>query len=164
MIYIRYAVPSDLDAISDLESRIFSDAWTRRSIEESLKQEYVTILTAVVKEETSEGGKLQTAEESDAAAKETIAGYLICYRMINEGNIVRVAVDPTIRRQGVGRLLMEEILKVGEEMGLTEYSLEVRVSNEPAIGLYESFGFLSEGIRKRYYTDPIEDGHIMWRR
>lgn len=143
MIKIRYAMEGDLDAIAALESAIFSDAWSKKAIAESLAQDYVTILTAV--------------------EEENVCGYLICYRMINEGNIVRVAVDPSIRRKGIGRKLMEEILIKGEEMGLTEYSLEVRVSNEPAISLYTDFGFVSEGIRKNYYTEPVEDGSIMWR-
>ena len=60
--------------------------------------------------------------------------------------------------------MLEELLRLGNERGITAYTLEVRVSNAPAIHLYEKFGFVSEGIRPKFYEKPTEDAMIMWRR
>jgi hydroxylamine reductase (hybrid-cluster protein) len=60
--------------------------------------------------------------------------------------------------------MLEELLRLGAERGITAYTLEVRVSNAPAIRLYEKFGFVSEGIRPGFYEKPTEDAMIMWRR
>ena len=63
-----------------------------------------------------------------------------------------------------GLLLRDYCLYVVAESGITAYTLEVRVSNAPAIRLYEKFGFVSEGIRPGFYEKPTEDAMIMWRR
>ena len=63
----------------------------------------------------------------------------------------------------VGKML-EELLRLCNDRGITAYTLEVRVSNAPAIRLYEKFGFVSEGIRPKFYEKPTEDAMIMWRR
>ena len=59
---------------------------------------------------------------------------------------------------------MEVLVTDASKRGVTAITLEVRVSNQPAISLYERFGFLKEAVRKRYYTNPVEDALLMWRR
>ena len=59
---------------------------------------------------------------------------------------------------------MEQLVKEGKEMGVTAYTLEVRVSNMAAIHLYKKLGFQEEGIRKNFYERPKEDALIMWKR
>ena len=71
---------------------------------------------------------------------------------------------PEYRNLGIGGKMLEELLRLGNERGITAYTLEVRVSNAPAIHLYEKFGFVSEGIRPKFYEKPTEDAMIMWRR
>ena len=60
--------------------------------------------------------------------------------------------------------MMSELLERGRLTGITEFTLEVRVSNVAAIHLYENLGFRSEGIRKNFYVRPREDANIMWKR
>ena len=80
------------------------------------------------------------------------------------GNIDNVVTAPEYRNLGIGGKMLEELLRLGNERGITAYTLEVRVSNAPAIHLYEKFGFVSEGIRPKFYEKPTEDAMIMWRR
>ena len=90
-----------------------------------------------------------------------LAGYLILSRYDTVWHLMNVAVDPSRRRQGIARALLEQMIERGgpEE----QYTLEVRTSNAPAIALYERFGFLAAGTRPRYYRDTGEDAVIMWR-
>ncbi len=90
-----------------------------------------------------------------------LVGYVICSRYEDVWHIMNVAVDPTRRRHGTATALLTEIVdRVGEDARLT---LEVRPSNDGAIRLYERFGFLPAGMRRRYYQDNGEDAVIMWR-
>ena len=90
-----------------------------------------------------------------------LIGYLICSRYHTVWHLMNVAVDLDDRRLGVATRLIEHLL---EEAGEDErYTLEVRVSNAEAIRMYESFGFRSAGVRRRYYHDNNEDALIMWR-
>jgi [ribosomal protein S18]-alanine N-acetyltransferase len=91
-----------------------------------------------------------------------IVGYLICSRYDVVWHIMNVAVDPDHRRTGVASALMARLLeRIGDPNA--RYTLEVRQSNQPAIELYERFGFLAAGTRRRYYQDNGEDALIMWR-
>ena len=81
-----------------------------------------------------------------------------------EGNITNVVVVPEARRRGVAMGMLTHLLAAGDREGLTAYTLEVRVSNQAAIALYEKLGFVSEGIRPNFYEKPTEDAMIMWKR
>ena len=74
-----------------------------------------------------------------------------------------MAVKRQLRGHGIGRRLLEELMRIGKERGAFAYTLEVRVSNQAAIHLYEKLGFTSFGIRKNFYEKPKEDAMIMWR-
>lgn len=77
------------------------------------------------------------------------------------GQITSLAVHPKARRQGAGRAVLASLIREARERGLEQISLEVRVSNETAIALYESEGFFRAGVRKRFYRKPVEDGLVM---
>jgi ribosomal-protein-alanine N-acetyltransferase len=90
-----------------------------------------------------------------------LAGYLICARYAEAYHLMNIAVDPDLRRRGIARSLIDSMI---ERAGVdANFTLEVRVSNAPAIALYESYGFRSVGTRRRYYQDTGEDAIIMWR-
>ncbi|MBL6634527.1 MAG: GNAT family N-acetyltransferase, partial [Thermoleophilia bacterium] len=67
------------------------------------------------------------------------------------------------RRRGIGGLLVDSVIAHLHERPYDRYTLEVRVSNDAAIRLYRSRGFVDAGVRPRYYSDNQEDALIMWR-
>lgn len=91
------------------------------------------------------------------------AGYYSLYCVCGEGQINNIAVDPEQRGKGYGKELMRDLIEQARLRAIDALTLEVRVSNRRAIGLYESFGFRSVGIRKKFYENT-EDALIMWKR
>ena len=91
-----------------------------------------------------------------------IAGYLICSRYDTVWHVMNVAIDPALRRQGIATTLLDRLFERADRPG-AQYTLEVRMSNEAGIALYERFGFHSAGLRRGYYHDNKEDALIMWR-
>ena len=92
-----------------------------------------------------------------------LVGYLVISRYVDAWHVMNVAVAPERRRLGIARLLLEHLFEVTSTDERRGYTLEVRVSNEGAIKLYERLGFVARGIRRGYYTDNREDALIMWR-
>ena len=93
----------------------------------------------------------------------TLVGYLVISRYVDAWHVMNLAVTKSYRRRGVARTLLDQLFEetAGDEH--RGYTLEVRVSNEGAIKLYEAMGFLARGMRRGYYTDNREDAVIMWR-
>lgn len=105
----------------------------------------------------------QISNYSCATNKENrIVGYLGLWKIIDEAHITNLAVHPDFRRKGVAKLLLFDALEQCYKEKIKYLTLEVRVSNEGAINLYESFGFKSLGVRKKYYQNNNEDALIMW--
>ncbi len=147
-IRIRKMKEEDVDAAEALERICFSQPWTAAAFLDSLSAGYSFFFLA---EEISE-------EEP------RLIGLCGCREIAGEGEISNVSVHPEYRRHGIGADLMRAVLSEGEDMGITAFTLEVRCSNRAAIGLYEAFGFKTEGCRKGFYDKPREDGWIMWKR
>lgn len=97
-----------------------------------------------------------------AAKEDKIIGCAGVTNACGDGDINNVTVAEAYRGQGIGRLMLSALIKWGREIGIENYTLEVRVSNAPAVRLYESLGFTSAGIRPRFYERPVEDAMIMW--
>ncbi|MEA2473937.1 MAG: [ribosomal protein S18]-alanine N-acetyltransferase [Thermoleophilaceae bacterium] len=91
-----------------------------------------------------------------------IVGYLICSRYDTVWHVMNVAVDPSLRREGIATALLDRLFERADRPG-AQYTLEVRMSNDGGIALYERFGFHSAGLRRGYYHDNKEDALIMWR-
>ncbi len=125
-------------ALAELETRCFAHPWSEEALREELHNPCAHFLVA----------------ERDGRT----VGYVGCHHIAGEGYITNVAVHPDCRRQGVARALLQEALLRWDE--LTRVTLEVRVSNAAAIALYEGLGFVCEGVRPRFYTDPTEDACI----
>lgn len=140
-IKIRQMKQMDLDEVVQIEADTFSCPWSRNAFEDSLKLEYTNYLVVTQNEE--------------------VVGYCAYYQAFEEANIVNVAVKETARRQGVARAMLKRLMAEGRKNGITIFVLEVRHSNLPAIRLYESLGFVEAGIRRRFYTEPVEDARIM---
>ncbi|NDL67633.1 tRNA (adenosine(37)-N6)-threonylcarbamoyltransferase complex dimerization subunit type 1 TsaB [Anaerotalea alkaliphila] len=141
---IRPLEEGDLEGIALLEREAFSTPWSREAFEKELHSPQSRMLVA------EKGGSL--------------LGYAGLWKVLDEGHFTNVAVRKESRGQGVGKALVQELISRGEEEGLESFTLEVRRSNGPALGLYESCGFAVEGIRKEYYMEPTEDALLLWRR
>jgi len=141
MLIVRNMIESDVEAIATMESAVFSDAWTAKSIEDTYNQPQAFIVTAEL------DGK--------------VAGYCIVYFVLDEGEIARIAVDNCFRRQGVGRKLLEQVERTCKEKGIIRLMLDVRESNESARAFYKSMGFEVDGVRKNFYEMPKENAVLM---
>ena len=93
-----------------------------------------------------------------------MAGYVIVYFAADESEIARIAVDEKFRRQGVAGALLDEMERVLAGKGIARLMLDVRKSNAAALRFYLSRGFKEDGVRKNFYTNPIEDAILMSRR
>lgn len=130
-----------LEQIAELEKLCFSDPWSLRSITSELNN---PLSLWVVAEENG-----------------VVAGYVGSQSVLGEADMMNLAVAPAYRRQGIGRKLVEELIRRLKEQGTHVLVLEVRASNDPAIGLYEELGFIQVGHRPNYYVHPKEDALIL---
>ena len=144
MIQTRYMKKEDVPQVARIERENFSVPWSENAFLESIQKDYTLY---VVAEEEGE-----------------ILGYCGLYQAYNQGEIVNVAVDGKVRRRGVATKLLEFLFFESVKREIDSFFLEVRESNAPAIGLYESFGFEQVGIRKNFYEQPRENAIVMWKR
>jgi [ribosomal protein S18]-alanine N-acetyltransferase len=92
-----------------------------------------------------------------------VVGFCSYWRVLDELHINNLAVLPQERRAGIGSALLKFVLNEGAALGARRATLEVRRSNELARLLYERFGFTVAGVRRAYYTKPVEDALVLWR-
>lgn len=138
---IREMKTEDVFIVADMEKRLFSDPWSFDSFKDSLKRDNMIFL--VLEDE----GK--------------IAGYCGMMCVLDEGQILNIAVDTEYRRRGFATEMMLAMLEFGMQNGISLYTLEVRESNIAAITLYAGCGFAPNGRRKDYYSKPKEDAILM---
>lgn len=132
---------SDLDGVLAIEINAFPRPWTRTHFLAELEAPHSFPLVAL-------------------DAENNVMGYICPMLVLDEGHILDVAVHSNYRGKGVGRMLVERVLHDCSERGAEFVSLEVRQSNESAIGLYRQLGFLETGRRKAYYENG-EDALLM---
>ena len=140
---IRDAVSGDGPDILALEAVAFSAPWDRTILDSQMPDERHVLLTA------EEDGRF--------------AGYVGMLHVLDEGYISNVAVRPEHRGRGIAKALVAELLARGRALGLSFVTLEVRVSNAPAIAVYAALGFREVGRRPGYYSRPTEDAILMTR-
>ncbi len=140
---IRKISKNDLDIILGIEKRSFSLPFTREMFESLLGQEPFDGFVS------ENNGKIE--------------GYLIYSLVVDEMQLLTIAVDKPFRNRGVGEMLMKEMIRVADEHEVKVIFLEVRLSNAAARALYDKFGFKEAGIRKKYYRDNNEDAILMAR-
>jgi [ribosomal protein S18]-alanine N-acetyltransferase len=137
---LRKLAYGDLPSVIAIERRSFPTPWS---------------LAMFVLELSKPSGICLAAEDDDG-----LIGYLVCARYEDVWHLMNVAVVPERRRRRVATELIERLF---DEAGAgARFTLEVRVSNGPAIAMYQQFGFRSAGRRRRYYHDNGEDALIMW--
>ncbi|MDH4388761.1 MAG: ribosomal protein S18-alanine N-acetyltransferase [Fimbriimonas sp.] len=130
-----------IDEILVIESSTHSAPWSRKSFENELEHKYGVFLVALIE------GK--------------VIGYGGTWVLVDEAHVTNVVVSPEFRGEGIGRKLMNEMLLKARDKGAVCATLELRKSNEVALKLYESMGFVMATVRKAYYPDNQEDAIVM---
>jgi ribosomal-protein-alanine N-acetyltransferase len=92
-----------------------------------------------------------------------LIGFYLFWRIGPEADLLKIAVGEPFRRMGVGRMLMSHILDSAAQAEVEVCFLEVRQSNQAALSLYRRFGFEECGVRRAYYSSPVEDALILRR-
>ncbi len=128
-------------AIAELEKLCFSDPWSENSIRYELTNPLSYWIVAM---------------ENDR-----VAGYVGSQAVLDEADMMNIAVHPDFRRRGVALNLIEALVSELKERNVHCLTLEVRASNDPAISLYQKLGFLQVGRRPNYYRNPKEDAWIL---
>jgi [ribosomal protein S18]-alanine N-acetyltransferase len=142
-ISIREMREDDVPQILTIENASFSTPWTEAAFLHEIHKPYALNLVLLV------GSRL--------------AGYLCLNFVFDEGHILNLAVDSDSRRRGLATRLMQDGLIELKQKGCRFIYLEVRDSNHAAQTFYERFGFKIVGLRKKYYTSPVEDAVVMMR-
>ena len=127
--------------VAALEAICFRDPWSEKSVASELSNPLSHWLVAV---------------EAD-----TVLGYIGSQTVLDESDMMNVAVSPAHRRRGIAEALVLALAAALREKGSVKLTLEVRASNAPAITLYEKLDFKPIGLRKNYYRNPKEDALIL---
>jgi len=137
--------PSEIDDVLAVEEASFTNPWTREMYLSELENRGVSFCFLA----------------KDGAGR--VVGFCSFWRVLDELHINNLAVLPDVRRSGVASALLTRVLREGAALGAERATLEVRRSNDAARMLYERFGFSIAGVRRAYYTNPIEDALILWK-
>lgn len=143
MIKIDGLRKSDPPQLAGLDKRCFVIPWSEKAFEDEVNN--------------------KLAHYFIARDGEKIVGYAGFWEVCGEGDITNVAVEEEYRRQHIGSMLIEAMLREAADMKLELLTLEVRRSNLAAQNLYKKYGFNEIGMRKGYYSDNREDAIIMTR-
>ena len=147
-----------ISEIAALESDIFPDPWSEKSIRDTLENPQARIW-AIISRQAPPCSCASTSPEH--AGKPQLLGYVIFYYVLDEGEIARIATSPQHRRQGLAVRLLEKMRAFSYEQNITRWLLDVRISNETAIHFYKAAGFVEDGVRKNFYANPPEDAILM---
>ena len=141
----RLVGEEDLAGVCEVESESFTNPWTREMYLAELDHPGVAFFYVA------------------RDAERRVVGFCSFWRVLDELHINNLAVLPDCRRQGVASALLARVIEVGADLGSRRATLEVRLSNDAARRLYGGFGFVVAGVRRGYYTNPIEDALVLCR-
>ena len=129
-----------LSGVAKIEQECFSQPWSEKALEILLSDNAVAVVAVLDGE---------------------VVAYAGMTSVLDEGQITNVATLPSCRRRGLARAVLEELIARAKVNGISSIFLEARVSNVPALSLYESLGFCRIGMRRRFYSAPVEDAVLM---
>ena len=144
------ASPEDLPALVGLERECFSHPWTLQNLREAMAD--------------PSRGAILVLRAADPHAEPTVVGYCAYQVILDELHIHNLAVLPAERGRGYARRLLSACLAEGSRQGADRALLEVRSGNRAALALYRSCGFATVGVRRGYYTQPVDDALLLERR
>lgn len=152
---------ADIGQVMEIEQVAFPAPWSPRAYRyEITENDHSTML--VVRPWPASGGRLVRLTRHFGLVKPgPVLGYAGLWLLVDDAHICTIAVHPLWRRQGLGEMLILSLLERGMELGALRATLEVRVSNQAAQGLYRKYGFEIVSRRKRYYSNDNEDAYIM---
>jgi ribosomal-protein-alanine N-acetyltransferase len=139
------ASDEDLDGVLEVEAESFTNPWTREMYAWELQNRAMCHILLVRTDDRR------------------VVGFCAFWLVFDEIHINNFALRPGFRGQGIGTALLNRVLEDGRQLGARRATLEVRASNEGARRLYERMGFYVAGIRRDYYTNPVEDALVLWR-
>ncbi len=131
-----------ITGVAKLERECFSSPWSERSLSIYLNDGVAFVALDDRDDVVAYGGLIPAGDECE---------------------ITNIAVSSGYRRRGLGSAVLDALLDYADRNKIVRVALEVRVSNAPAIALYRSRNFLICGIRRRFYTAPVEDAYTMIR-
>ncbi|MBQ2701041.1 MAG: ribosomal protein S18-alanine N-acetyltransferase [Clostridia bacterium] len=138
---IRRMTLADVSQVHGIEHSTFATPWSLDSFEKEAVNPCARYLVAEL------DGK--------------VIGFAGLWLVLDEGHVTNIAIAEDYRGKGYGRALTQALMQYASNLGITYVTLEVRRSNERAQNLYKSLGFVSVGVRKRYYEDNQEDAFLM---
>lgn len=141
MVQIREATLADIDEVWVIEKDSFTDTWSKESFIDLIENKNAKFIIAAIEEK--------------------VVGYSVIYLLGDQADVANIAVSSLYRRNSIAEKLMAEILAYAKLSRVQEVFLEVRESNNPAIGLYKKLSFDIIGKRRGYYRKPKEDALIM---
>jgi [ribosomal protein S18]-alanine N-acetyltransferase len=139
----RITTPEALAGVLEIEEASFNNPTTREWYERELARPEVCFIYA-----------LRTADHP-------VAAFCAFWRIADQAHINNLAVRPELRRQGLGIQMLEAVIAEAQRLGAGSLALEVRRSNIAARRLYNKAGFREDGVRKSYYTQPVEDALLL---
>lgn len=142
-VVLRDMQNDDISSVMTIERACFSTPWSEEAMQSELNNPLAHYRVLII------GDK--------------ILAYAGMWLILGEAHITNIAVHPDYRRLGYGEVIVRDAMFRAVELGAESMTLEVRVSNSPAIGLYEKLGFKGVGTRKGFYEGK-EDALIMWNR
>jgi ribosomal-protein-alanine N-acetyltransferase len=140
---IRQMGGEDIDGVMNVERESFPSPWPRELFEEEITRDFSHSLVISMPGMTE------------------VAGYIVFWIVYDECHVLNIAVHPSIRRKGLGALLMKKCEEIAVEKEVSRIYLEVRESNVAGRELYCKLGFNCLGIRRKYYSDTGEDARVM---
>lgn len=152
-LVIRPAEAHDIPGVLRIERASFADPWSADSFVSSLDLDRMRFLVA----------EDRRAESGNETGDGMLLGYVIALVLLEEAEIADLAVSAEARRRGVGGLLLDRVTEELAERRVRSVYLEVRASNVAARALYESRSFRQVGLRRGYYSHPVEDALLLKR-
>jgi ribosomal-protein-alanine N-acetyltransferase len=147
-VVLRMMVAEDVAAVAAIDRQSFPLPWSENSFRSDLT--------------TNPAAHLLVAERA-VGGNRRIAGYAGYWLVIDEAHLSTLAVEPSLRRHGIGELILREAMRHAVRQGAELMTLEVRPSNDAARRLYAKLGFRVVGRRPHYYKDNLEDAILMTR-
>lgn len=144
-VRIRKMALADLPSVMEIENQAFTNPWSVDMVKKELTQDWSTVLLL----------------ETWGPEGWVVRGFAIFWLVHDEIHVLNVATHREHRRLGLGRLVMDAVIAFGRDHKCRIATLEVRRGNGAALGLYQSLGFRTVGLRPNYYQDDHEDAVVM---